>query len=785
MNSIRFAVFIPFAVAVAVPYFANRYRKIAAWFAIAAPVGSLWALIQLYGDWNAAGRKAILHTIAWAPSANLEVSFLVDGLSLMWGFLVAGIGFLIVLYSHWYLHEHEDMGRYYGWLIAFMGSMMGVVFADHLITLFIFWELTSVTSFFLIGYWSDRPAAVYGSQKALLITGGGGLAMLAGFLLLGQATGEWHLSRLIAMPGVAEKVSLAAFVLIIMGAATKSAQWPFHIWLPNAMEAPTPISAFLHSATMVKAGIYLLSRFYPILGDHPAWGYIVIGLGMTTMIAGGLLSLRAFDLKAILAYGTISQLGLLVTLLGFGGKEAIIGATLHLYNHAAAKAAMFMVVGIIDHETGTRDIRLLGHLARKMPRCHILAVLAAISLIGIPPMGGFITKEMLYGVSIHPGGPGNWAAFWPWLTLCAGIITALYHLRFLGAPFWTPAEGESTKPGHDPSPGFLAAPAILVVLAIAFGVAPWLIQDAIIAPAASATLSGGPPLALHLVLWHGVNQPLVMTIITVAASLFLYWKLDAVSKFLDAAAELWKSAPGPNKIYDGSLFILKERTWPLLLSLQDGNLRRYMRWSMTIPALLLLTAGLWMSWGPGIWPSFGGVTVLGASVCILISISTVATALFPRRLSALLALGTAGYAIVGLYVILKAPDLALTQIMIESATVILFLLAFWYLPEIKIAPRTAGRKTRDWAIAIFLGAISTAGMALAMNTRHYNFGTVADYFMRTSKPVAGFRNVVNAIIVDYRGYDTLGEITVLVISGIAIFAILRIVGTMQHDEGGH
>ncbi|MDP6366241.1 MAG: proton-conducting transporter membrane subunit [Nitrospinota bacterium] len=783
MDSISVAVFFPFAVAVAVPYFANRHRSIAAWMAMLAPVVSLWALVLLYGEWSAAGRGALLYSFSWVPSAGLDVSFLVDGLSIMWGFLVAGVAFLIVLYSNFYLHEHEDLGRYYGWLIAFMGSMMGVVFADHLLTLFISWELTSVTSFFLIGFWSDREAALYGSQKALLITGGGGLAMLAGFLLLGQATGEWHLSKLIAMSGVAGKVSLAAFVLIILGAATKSAQWPFHIWLPNAMEAPTPISAFLHSATMVKAGIYLLSRFYPILGEHPAWGYIVIGLGMTTMIAGGLLSLRAYDLKAILAYGTISQLGLIVTFLGYGGQEAIIGSTLHLYNHAAAKAAMFMIVGIIDHETGTRDVRLLDHLARRMPRAHILAVLAAISLIGVPPMGGFLTKEMLYGVSIHPGGPGEWAAFWPWLTLAAGIITALYHLRFLGAPFWTPAEGTSPKPGHDPSTGFLAAPAILVALAIAFGVAPGLIEGTFVAPAAEATLGGGGHLEFHLALWHGVNQPLVMSIITVAAAGFLYWKLDWVSGILDAVAEMWKKGPGPNKAYDGAIFILKERTWPLLLSLQDGNLRRYLRWSMTVPALLLLAAALWLDWGEGIWPAFSGATFIGASVCILISISALATALFPGRLPAILALGTAGYAIASLYVVLKAPDLALTQIMIESASIILFLLAFWFLPEIKIIPKPLSRRARDWGIAIFLGASSAAGMALAMNS--HNLRTIADYFFLTSKPIAGFQNVVNAIIVDYRGYDTLGEITVLVISGVAIHAMLRIVGTMQDEGEGH
>ncbi len=750
---------------------------------MAGPVVSLYALYRLYGEWQAAGQKALTYTISWVPAANIEISFLVDGLSLLWGFLVAGMGLLIVLYSNWYLHHDEALGRYYGWLIAFMGSMLGVVFSDHLISLFIFWELTSITSYFLIGFWSDREASNYGAQKALLITGGGGLAMLAGFLLLGQSTGDWNLSVLLAKPGVTGSVSMAAFVLILLGAATKSAQWPFHIWLPNAMEAPTPISAFLHSATMVKAGIYLLSRFYPVLGGHPLWGYLVIGLVMTTLIAGGLLSLRAYDLKAILAYGTISQLGLIVTFLGYGGEAAIIGSTLHLYNHAAAKAAMFMVVGIIDHETGTRDVRRLGYLGHKMPRTHFLAVLAAISLIGIPPMGGFITKEMLYEVSLHPGGPGTWGAFWPALTLGAGIVTALYHLRFLGAPFWTKAEFLSPKPAHDPSYGMLAAPAILVLLAISFGVAPGLIQDRFIAPAVAATLGAGKNPELHLALWHGINTPLIMSIVTVVAGVALYLGLGPVSKILDGAARLWRMGPGPNKIYDGTLYLLSECTWPLLLSLQDGNLRRYIRWTMVVPTILIVYAGVRMNWSPDIWPGLQGFTFLAAVVCALIALSAIATAVFPTRIPAVLALGTAGYAIAGLYVVLKAPDLALTQIMIESASVVLFLLVFWYLPELKPVARSKSRAARDWAISIFLGGAVAAGMALAMNSHYHR--TIADFFMKTSKPLAGFKNVVNAIIVDYRGYDTLGEITVLVISGMAIYAMMRIVGSFMTEGGGH
>ena len=781
MDNTFIIVFFPFAAALIIPWFAERFRKGAAWFAMVAPLVSTWALIDLYGEWAAGGQQTFTRAIAWVPAANVEISFMVDGLSLLWGFLVAGMGALIVLYSHWYLHAHEALGRYYGFLIAFMGSMLGVVFADHLISLFIFWELTSITSFFLIGFWSDRDASNYGATKAILITGSGGLAMLGGFLLLGDVAGEWRLSQLVLMPDIASQVSLGVFLLIILGAATKSAQWPFHIWLPNAMEAPTPISAFLHSATMVKAGIYLLSRFYPILGAHPAWGYVVTGFGMTTMIAGGMLSLRAYDLKAILAYGTISQLGLIVTFLGYGGKGAIIGATLHLYNHAAAKAAMFMTVGIIDHEAGTRDVRLLGNLKKLMPKTHVLAVIAALSLVGIPPMGGFITKEMLYEVSLHPGGPGSWSWFWPYLTVFAGVFTALYHLRFLSEPYWQAAEGEAPKHPHDPPMGMLAAPAILVVLALAFGLAPGLIENAIVAPAASATLGGGAKVELHLALWHGVNMPLIMSIITMALGLALYFGFAHVKRVLDAAARAWGKAPAPNRIYDGSIDWLRNSTWEILLLIQDGNLRRYMRYMMVLPTACVLHLVWRMDWGTNVFPQgFAGASFLLLVIALMIMGAALATALFKRRIPAILALGTMGYGIAGLYLLLKAPDLALTQIMVESASVVLFLLVFYYLPELKPVPASSVKKMRDWGIAIGLGVCTTLVMAAAMNT--HKFRTIADYFMRTSKPVAGFKNVVNAIIVDYRGYDTLGEITVLVIAGIAVYALLRLVGEMKCDH---
>lgn len=780
MDNILIAVFFPFLAALIVPRFAGRFPRRAAWFAMAAPLASLGALLSLYGEWAAGGGKTLVRALSWVPAANVEVSFMTDGLSLMWGFLVAGMGALIVLYSHWYLPEDEALGRYYGFLLAFMGSMLGVVFSDHLLSLFIFWELTSVTSFFLIGFWSERGASNYGAAKAILITGSGGLAMLGGFLLLGEAAGEWRLSRIVLTPDAAAKVSLGVFLLIILGAATKSAQWPFHIWLPNAMEAPTPISAFLHSATMVKAGVYLLSRFYPILGAHPAWGYVVTGFGMTTMIAGGLLSLRAHDLKAILAYGTISQLGLLVTFLGYGGRGAVVGATLHLYNHAAAKAAMFMTVGVIDHEAGTRDARLLGNLRKLMPKTHLLALLAALSLIGVPPLGGFITKEMLYEASLRPGGPGAWGWFWPWLTVLAGAFTALYHLRFLGEPFWRAAEGETPKRPHDPPWGMLAAPAALALLALAFGLAPWIIQDALVAPAAEATLGGGARLDLRLGLWHGVNAPLLMSVLTMALGAALYFGFARVKALLDASARAWGSAPAPDRIYDACIGWMRGGAREVLLLLQDGNLRRYMRWTMAAPAVLVLGVVWPMRWGESVFPrTLEGVSPLLVVIAAMIAASALATALFRRRIPAILSLGVMGYSISGLYLLLKAPDLALTQIMVESASVALFLLVFRRLPELEPVPSSPARKARDWGIAAALGAFTALGMAAAMNAHH--FRTIADYFMRTSKPVAGFKNVVNAIIVDYRGYDTLGEITVLVIAGIAIYALTRLTGGVRWD----
>ncbi|MFQ5895114.1 MAG: hydrogen gas-evolving membrane-bound hydrogenase subunit E [Nitrospinota bacterium] len=800
-------VFFPFLAAALMPLVERLHRQAIAFYALIAPLLCLLSLIRLYGRWSPqAGRLGgtLRYSLPWVVPGPLPVqlSFLVDGLSLMWGFLVAGMGLLIVLYSHWYMapgHRagaesptpsepplesgaqlsglpargrvapEEALGRFYGWLLAFMGSMLGVVLADNLVSLFVFWELTSLTSFFLIGFWSEREASNYGATKAVLITGGGGLALLGGFILLNQGTGSWELSELLAHPRP-EAVTPWVFALILLGAATKSAQLPFHIWLPNAMEAPTPVSAFLHSATMVKAGIYLLARFYPLMGGHPWWGYAVPALGMATMIAGGLLALRAHDLKAILAYSTVSQLGLIVTFLGWGGEAAVLGGTLHLLNHAAAKAGLFMLVGIVEHETGTRDVRELGGLRKSMPRTHLLALVLAASLTGIPPLGGFLTKEMLYESSLHTGGA------WPYWTLLAGFLTALYHLRLVGVPFWEDRGGRPPKHPHDPPRGMLLAPAALALLAILFGIAPGLIEGSIVEPAASATMGWGRPVEADLALWHGFNLPLLMSALTLALGGAVYLRLAAVEGAVGGAARAWGRGPTFNRIYDGTIRLAVRYSWPSLLLVQHGFLRRYLAWMILAFLVLVGVMGTQLGWRLGSLPGPLRVGFLPAVVCVLLWGAAFATALFRHRLSAILALGLTGYLTAGLYLLLKAPDLALTQIMIESMTVILFLLVFWFLPELHPAPNSTLRRARDWAVAGAMGATVTALTALAMNTRHLGLGTVADYFMQTSYRLAGFKNVVNAVIVDYRGYDTLGEITVLAVAGVAIYALMRLAG---------
>tara|TARA_Y100000588_G_scaffold275959_1_gene292308 strand:- start:381 stop:2597 length:2217 start_codon:yes stop_codon:yes gene_type:complete len=735
-------------------------------------------LFYIYRDWTLAGHKILKYEIPWVPDAGINISFIVDGLSVFWAFLIIIMSFLVILYSNWYLSKKEDLSRYYSLLIAFMGSMIGVVFSNHLISLFVFWELTSITSFFLIGFWFQKPESNYGATKAILITGSGGILMLGGFLLLANSTGEWEISNLISSANSLHVGSFAT-LLIILGAVTKSAQWPFHIWLPNAMEAPTPISAFLHSATMVKAGIFLLSRFYPILSGEFLWVYLVPSLGIMTMISGGLLSLRSNDLKGILAYGTISQLGMLTTFIGLGGIESITGSTLHLYNHAAAKAGMFMVIGIIDHECGTRDVRKLSNLKESMPICHILLLVCALSLMGTPPTGGFITKEMLYTVSLKFG-TNNFSSFGlPLLILVGGIITVLYHLRLVGEVFWKKKNVKPPKNPHDPSFGFLIAPIILTFFVLIFGIFPGLFENETFHLAIMSTMGKGITNHIHFKLWHGFNLELLMSTIALSLGILCYVKFDKINFFQNLLSKKIHIF-GPDRIYNAFINHVEKGTWKYLLLIQSGNLKKYLRWMWIAPILTIFYVCLNLNWNKIIISSHTIEINFSLALCLLISISALGTGLIRKRIPAILTLGITGYAISGLFLILKAPDLALTMIMIETASVALFLLVFYHMPDSSPEKNTTSKKMRDWGISISIGATVCIGMFLSMTSKE--FSTISTYFLETSKPLAGFKNVVNAIIVDYRGYDTLGEITVLVIAGIAISAIIQIMRKFNCDH---
>ena len=773
-----FLIFFPFFISIIIPSLIRTNKKIASWYAAAIPIVSMLNLFFIYQEWIASGYKTLKYEIPWVPAADIKISFIVDGLSIFWAFLIVTMSFLVILYSNWYMSKKEDLSRYYSLLIAFMGSMIGVVFSNHLISLFVFWELTSITSYFLIGFWYKKSESNYGATKAILITGSGGILMLGGFLLLGNTTGEWEISKLI-LNANSIQISSFATLLIILGAVTKSAQWPFHIWLPNAMEAPTPISAFLHSATMVKAGIFLLSRFYPILSGELVWDSLVPFFGLMTMISGGILSLRSYDLKGILAYGTISQLGMLITFIGLGGIESITGSTLHLYNHAVAKAGMFMVIGIIDHECGTRDIRKLGNLKESMPICHFLLLICAFSLMGTPPMGGFITKEILYTVSLNYGTNSFISLGLPILVLFGGIITVLYHLRLVGEVFWKKKAENPPKKPHDPSFGFLAAPLVLTLFVLIFGILPNLFENKIFNATIISTLGQGINEGIHIKLWHGFNIELLMSAIALGGGIICYLKFDKINLLMNFFSRNFYFF-GPDRIYNAFVNHVEKRTWKYLLLIQSGNLRKYLRWMWIAPIITIFYIALSLDWSKIKISSYTIEVNFSLTLCLFISISALGTALTKKRIPAILTLGVTGYAIAGLFLILKAPDLALTMIMIETASVALFLLVFHHIPESSPEVITLSRKIKDWLISITIGTAVCIGMFLSMTTKELN--TISTYFLETSKPLAGFKNVVNAIIVDYRGYDTLGEITVLVIAGISISAIIQIMRKFNCDH---
>jgi multicomponent Na+:H+ antiporter subunit A len=751
-----------FAAAAVAPIVHRLMPKISGYVLALAPAGMAAYLLQLAPRVASEGGFEST-SVAWAPSLDIHFVFYLDGLSLAFGLLISGIGALIVCYTGGYLHGHKHEGRFQSFMFLFMGSMLGVVLAGNLITLFVFWELTSLTSFLLIGFEYEKKESRYAAIQALVVTGFGGLILLAGLILLGQVAGTYTLAELLTKREAIQESTLylPILVLVLAGAVTKSAQFPFHFWLPNAMAAPTPASAYLHSSTMVKAGVYLLARMHPVLGGTEAWTYSVTAFGAATFFVGGYLALRESILKRLLAYSTVSGLGTLVMLIGLGTKYALEAAMVFLLVHAFYKAALFMVAGAIDHETGERDITKLGGLRRAMPITAIAAAVAALSMAGVPFFFGFIGKELVYETLYAK------SAVYPLVALAVVSNMAMVAVAgwvafkpFLGAVVATP------KSPHEAPLSMWLGPVVLGVLSFVAG---WYfkpLEHYLIAPGTAAIL--GEPAEIHLALWHGFSPVLVLSAVTLLGGVGLYLVKSPVVRALAILDPLHRN--GPAKWYDWVLNGLTAVACWVTRYLQSGYLRYY----MAITVLTTVGLALYALWGrdalvlPETWTPLRGYET---GLCLLILASTVAAVHSRTRLAAVAALGVVGYAVGLLYVLFGAPDLAMTQIVVETLTVILFVLAFYHLPGFAYYSSKTQR-LRDAIIAGGMGLLMTLLVLAAQKPQGTSH--VAQYYLSKSYLEAHGRNIVNVILVDFRGIDTMGEITVLAVAGLGAYSLLKL-----------
>lgn len=756
------AVLSGFAVALAAPWLHRLARGSSGWILALAPAG-LAVYFAIHAEEVLAG-NALRTSHAWAPSLGVELSFYLDGLGLLFALLISGIGALVMVYAGGYLAGHPRLGRFYAFLLMFMASMLGVVLADNLLTLYVFWELTSLSSYLLIGFEHQREASRKAAWQALLVTSGGGLAMLAGLLLLGQAGGTMEISGLVTRGDVIRQhaLYLPILFLILAGAFTKSAQFPFHFWLPAAMEAPAPVSSYLHSATMVKAGVYLLARLHPVVGGTEAWRYTVTLVGAATMICGGCLALATTDLKRILAYSTVSALGALVMLLGIGTPHAIQAAMVFLLAHALYKGALFLVAGSVDHEAGTRDVERLGGLWRAMPITATAAALAALSLAGIAPLFGFIGKEMILEAAWEGG-----LLLVPLVVLAGAAFAAVACVLGVGAFFRGPRP--TPRQPHETPASLWMGPLLLAATGLAFGLFPsWIAQPMLASAVAAVAGPQGAHEPLALALWHGLTPALGLSALSVLLGVGLYasWnRIGRISRRFD-----FLLSRGPARWYDLAIDGLNRLASIQTRLLQSGYLRYY------IAAILATTVALTvcaMLSGTVVSRRFVGIEIrfYEAALGGLLLAGALVAVRSQTRLAAVAALGVVGYSVALVFILFGAPDLAMTQFAIETLTVILFVLVLYRLPRFTAFSR-AWDRWRDAAIALGTGATVTGLVLMAI--QHPAQARVSDYYAEHSVALAHGRNIVNVILVDFRALDTLGEITVLAVAAIGIYALLKL-----------
>ncbi len=721
--------------------------------------------------------------IDWLPSLGLQLSLRMDGLAWMFCMLVFGIGSLVVLYARYYMSPADPVPRFFSFFLAFMGAMAGVVLSGNLIVLVFFWELTSLFSFLLIGYWHHRQDARRGARMALTVTATGGLCLLAGVLVLGHIVGSYELDHVLVAGELVrgDPLYLTVLVLVLLGAFTKSAQFPFQFWLPHAMAAPTPVSAYLHSATMVKAGVFLLARLWPVLGDTGPWFWLVGGVGACTLLVGGYAAMFQNDLKGLLAYSTISHLGLITLLLGLNSPLAPVAAVFHIMNHATFKASLFMAAGIVDHESGTRDIRRLSGLRRMMPITATLATVASAAMAGVPLLNGFLSKEMFFAETVYLNASPLVAIALPVAATIGGMFSVAYSLRFVLDVFGGPPATDLPHEPHEP-PHWMRVPVeLLVLICLVVGIFPaWAVGRYL--DAAALPVVGGTLPHFSLAVWHGPNAPLVMSLLALAGGTLLYLMLRAqrTGARADAPPPLLPRVSGKER-FEEALALLTAGARALLRWTSTTRLQ----WQMLWVVLATLAAGV----APILWsdslrdggrtqlplsPAFALLWVIGG----LCALAAAWQAKF-HRLAALIFMGGAGLCVCVTFLWLSAPDLALTQLAVEVVTTVLFLLGLRWLPRRDqslpasdpSALRAQARRLRDLLIACAAGA-GMAWLAYAVMSRPFSDST-STFFLERALSQGGGSNVVNVMLVDFRGFDTFGEIVVLGIVALTVYALLR------------
>ncbi|MBE0637971.1 MAG: putative monovalent cation/H+ antiporter subunit A [Bacteroidales bacterium] len=750
-----------FGAALLAPFLEKWLKGTVGWVLAIFPLASFFHYLTL--SLIIGGGETITTQASWIPALGIHFTFYLDGLSLLFILLITGIGSLVLVYSGYYMKHYGLSDRFYMYLMVFMGAMMGLVLTGNLVTMFLFWELTSVSSFMLIGFFHEKDESRFASQQALLITTLGGLALLSGIVLINQVTGTFEITNLLNNPEIIRDnpLYLAILLLIAAGAFTKSAQFPFHFWLPGAMAGPSPVSAFLHSATMVKAGVYLLMRLSPVLGGTPEWKLLLTVAGVTTMFVGAYLALTQTDLKRILAYTTISALGTLILLTGINTVESIKAAIIFLVVHSLYKGSLFMVAGSIDKKAGTRDLNQLGGLSKTMPFTTAVALVALFSMAGLPPFIGFIGKELIYEAKDAIPDAANFL-------LIMGILSNALLVAISGIFAWRVFFGKAgsmpLQPKETPVNLWLG-PAVLAVFSLVLAIFPNFFANNIAGPAVRAIMAEDVDLKLSL--WHGFNMVLLYSLITVIAGVLLFIfsaRIVPVLIRLNSIIIRFRFT----EVYGSFIYSFLSFTKKKTRIVQSGKQRLYLIVIFLASSLLvwfmILKSEFWL-----LDYDFEPLSYYGVGVFAIMVAATIITVFTRSRITAIISMGVVGFGVALVFLFYSAPDLAITQILVDTLIVILFVMVIYHLPKFKVFSNKSAR-IRDGVIALVFGGFMT-GLALMSNQMNL-FPTISSYFNENSLTIAKGRNVVNVILVDFRAFDTLGEITVLAIAAIAVYSLI-------------